>query len=291
MSDQESKSEMKVIGAQEQMVPWATFLAEFPVGTMQKVSMYMMREAGGGTQISVPDLKLHCEECKGSRNFAGQAIFGYRSTDKLSESILIYNCRDCMIGTKRYYLASYALDYGNNQGMAVKVGEYPELHISIPSNLPGLLGTDYPHFIKGLKCEKNGLGIGAYTYYRRVVENQKNRMLEEILKVAQKLNARPEELQAIQNAITETQFDKAMNMVKGVLPQSLLVGGHNPFKLIHKALSIGIHGETDETCMQLAQNIRWVLTDLSDRIRNALSEQREIQSAVSSLMKFNQEHR
>jgi hypothetical protein len=116
-------------------------------------------------------------------------------------------------------------------------------------------------------------------------------MLEEILRVAQKLEAKPEVIQAIGAAIKETQFRTAVDKVKGMLPESLLVDGHNPFTLIHKALSIGIHNETDETCLALAHSIRMVLTDLSERIKGALSEQKEIQSAISSLMKFNQEHR
>jgi|GEM_PF-6223240 len=69
-------------------------------------------------------------------------------------------------------------------GVALKVGEIPELHIDLPSALPGLLGVDYKFFIKGLNCEKQGFGIGAFAYYRRVVENQKGRFILQIAKVA-----------------------------------------------------------------------------------------------------------
>jgi hypothetical protein len=289
MSEEEKKSESPQEEPPEQFIPWATFLEEYPVGTLQKVSEYAIR-ASGNIQIRVPRLRLYCKICDGIRNFGGQAYWGSCAKDELTESILVYTCHDCQEGIRRYYLVSQILDYARNNGRAVKAGEYPELNISIPSSLPGLLGTDYPYFIKGLKCEKNGLGAGAYTYYRRVVENQKNHMLGEILKVAQKLNAKPDELEAIQNAIAETQFDKAMNMVRDVLPQSLLVDGHNPFKLIHKALSIGVHNGTDNVCLALAHDVRMVLTDLAERIKSALSEQRDLKSAVSSLLKFNQEH-
>jgi len=289
MGEEEKKVEEPQEETKETVVPWATFLEEYPVGAMQNVSGYATRSPGR-TEIVVPLLRLYCTVCDGIRNFAGDVIWGSSPRDDLGESIFVYICRDCRKGIRRYYLVSRLLDYATGSGMAVKAGEYPELNINIPPSLPGLLGKDYAYFIKGLKSEKNGLGMGAYTYYRRVVENQKNHMLGEILKVAQKLNAKPEEIEVIQKAIEETQFDKAMNMVKGVLPESLLVGGHNPFKLIHKALSIGIHAETDDTCLALAHNVRMVLTDLAERIKSALSEQREIQSAVSSLMKFNQEH-
>ena len=37
--------------------------------------------------------------------------------------------------------------------------------------------------MKGRRCGNLGLGIGAFVYYRRVVENQKSRILDEIIKV------------------------------------------------------------------------------------------------------------
>ena len=84
-------------------------------------------------------------------------------------------------------------------------------------------------------------------------------MLDEILKVSEKLSAKDEIIETIKNAILETQFSKAIDMVKDSLPESLLVDGHNPFKLLHKALSIGIHSETDDKCLEIAHNIRMVL--------------------------------
>ena len=40
-----------------------------------------------------------------------------------------------------------------------------------------LVGPDRDDFLKGRRCENQGLGVGAFIYYRRVVENQKNRIL------------------------------------------------------------------------------------------------------------------
>jgi hypothetical protein len=38
----------------------------------------------------------------------------------------------------------------------------------------------------GRRAENQGMGIGAFAYYRRVVENQKNRIIAEIKRVAEK---------------------------------------------------------------------------------------------------------
>ena len=64
------------------------------------------------------------------------------------------------------------------------------------------------------------------------------------------------------------------------------VDSHNPLKLLHNALSVGVHAESDENCLKLAKSIRLVLADLSERLKLALGEQDELRFAVSGLLKF-----
>jgi hypothetical protein len=184
-------------------------------------------------------------------------------------------------------LATAAID-NEGGGVARKIGEYPEIHIDIPSALPKLLGSDYSYFIKGLKGEKEGLGVGAAAYYRRVVENQKGRLIEQIARVAKRVGANEETLGRFEAAANETQFSKAIDMIKDCFPESLLIDGHNPLKLLHKALSIAIHNEDDSDCMRIAHSIRVVLTDLSKKMKEALKEENELKQALSDIMTFNQ---
>lgn len=74
--------------------------------------------------------------------------------------------------------------------------------------------------------------------------------------------------------------------MKHGLPATLMINGqHNPLTLLHAALSEALHEHTDEGCLELAQNIRVVLTDLADRVSQALKEVSELDSAVAQLMK------
>jgi len=43
-----------------------------------------------------------------------------------------------------------------------------------------LIGPDREIFLRGRRAENQGLGIGAFAYYRRVVENQKGRIITQI---------------------------------------------------------------------------------------------------------------
>jgi hypothetical protein len=68
-------------------------------------------------------------------------------------------------------------------GECYKLGELPVYGPPTPARLISLIGPDREIFLKGRRCGNLGLGIGAFVYYRRVVENQKSRILDEIIKV------------------------------------------------------------------------------------------------------------
>jgi hypothetical protein len=291
MSEQQAPNEAGEETAGE-VVPFGTFLEEYPLNALQTVGDYYsdtQRPDFNRYEKSTPALRLFCNKCSGMRNFEGKWEHNRhisKSTPKTDS--LAYTCRDCQEFVKYYFLLSDPIPDSTN-GKAIKLGEYPELNIDIPSSLPGLFGLDYPYFIKGLKCEKQGFGVAAYVYYRRVVENQKNRLLDEIIKVANKVGASADIIKKLTDARQETQFKKALDMAGSSFPETLLVDGQNPFTLLHKALSIGIHSEDDGRCLQLAHNIRVVLTDLSVRMKIALSETKELRGALSALEKFNSE--
>jgi hypothetical protein len=128
------------------------------------------------------------------------------------------------------------------------------------------------------------MGIGAFSYYRRVVENQKGRIIAEIARVARKLGAKPDALRTFEMAEKETQFSKAIDEIKDGIPDVLRIGKHNPLTLLHTALSEGLHEHTDKECLEIAQEIRLVLTELAERISHALKEEAELQTAVSRLL-------
>lgn len=85
------------------------------------------------------------------------------------------------------------------------------------------------------------------------------------------------------------QFSNSMDTLKPAIPPVLLIKGHNPLKLIHAALSEGLHAKSDDECLRLAHDIRVVLAELSERISIALKDEAELQAAVSRLAKRNQD--
>jgi len=128
------------------------------------------------------------------------------------------------------------------------------------------------------------LGIGAFAYYRRVIENQKDKIFDEIIRVSERLNASKELLDDLAAAKEETQFSKAVEAVKHGIPQVLLLNGQNPLTLLHSALSEGLHAQTDEKCLELATSIRVILTEFVERVATALKDEAELNKAVNRLI-------
>jgi hypothetical protein len=108
--------------------------------------------------------------------------------------------------------------------------------------------------------------------------------LGEIIKVSEKLNIPSEHTSILKGAQKETQFSRAMESVKDVVPQSLLINGYNPMLLLHKALSQGLHNQTDESCLENASSIRIVLAELADKLSQALRDEAELNNALTRLM-------
>jgi len=242
-----------------------------------------------GYGLSTPEIQLHCshDACNGVRFFRPAPNSSVDITDSTYKYLyLSYTCSNCQKSEKTFSLAA-TRNKGDESGKCYKFGELPQYGPPTPARLIKLIGPDREMFLKGRRCENLGLGIGAFVYYRRVVETQKNRILDEILKVSHKIGATPEQLKKLEAAKTETQFSKALSEVKDALPQSLLVNGHNPLALLHSALSEGLHGQSDEHCLEVASSVRIVLGELSERLAQALKDEAELNRALSKLIAKN----
>jgi hypothetical protein len=127
------------------------------------------------------------------------------------------------------------------------------------------------------------LGVGAFGYYRQVIENQKHPLIDEILKVANLQNPIPELIKELEEAKKQNQFSTAVEKIKHAIPEILLIHSYNPLTLLHTALSEGLHAGSDEECLEIAHNIRVILSEFSERLATALKDDQELKNAVSAI--------
>ena len=284
----ENKQEATSEKSEYPLLLLAEFLESSPALHPVRIKDLFTRD-GQSLEITQPVLTLLCEHesCNGARFFAyrrkTRGLYNRKQGER-NEMFLEYLCRNCHSTLKSFSLLVFDL-LGDGSGTVIKLGEWPPFGPKTPTRLLRLLDSQRELFLRGRRAEFHGLGIGAFTYYRRVVENQKNQLLDEIIKVVQKVEPSPAEIVADLTKAKQTfQFTEAIHGVKLAIPQVLLIDGHNPLLLLHSALSTGIHDKSDDECLELAKSIRVVLAGLAERLGQALSQQKELDDAVSKLL-------
>jgi hypothetical protein len=275
--------------SEPEAMTFAEFLESVPPSQAVEVKSLCSTERRGSTvsrRIRTPELMLHCTSdiCNGTRffRFTDSTKDWFDDEHKNIQTYLNYVCSNCTKTTKMFSL--YAVLNDDNSGQCYKFGEYPPYGPPTPARLIRLVESDRDLFLKGRHCETQGLGIGAFVYYRRVVESHKNRILDEIIRASEKIGAAAEMIATLENAKKEVQFAEALESVKDAIPQALLINGHNPMTLLHSALSGGLHEQTDERCLERAHDVRVVLIELAERLGQALKDEAELNTAVARLL-------
>jgi hypothetical protein len=269
-------------------VEWNEFVESVPPNVKCRVGGLAPQYRQGSWIISTTDITLHCasEFCQGPRAFAliGDGYHDVRVGRTETNLFLKYVCRNCRKTFKTIAVEVRRNEDEDGDGVAKKYGEDPPYGPHTPPRLIKLIGPHRELFLKGRRAESQGLGIGAFAYYRRVVEDEKDRLFDAVITAAQKIRANADLIENLKTAKSETQFSTAVEQIKYGLPDSLNINGHNPLTLLHNALSDGLHAQTDDECLDIASSIRLVLAALAERIGQVLKEEAELNTAVTKLM-------
>jgi len=267
--------------------PEAISLQEF----LQTVSPHEARKISGlavsvyeGWAFAVPDITLHCPDADCSRPQNFTAIIpeqGIHLGTRQQDFVVHYRCKNCERTIKVFALR--LLKRSGIDGALMKIGELPAFGAPLPARLQKLVKSERDFLLKGFQSENQGFGIGAFAYYRRLVEDLKNQLIDEIIKTCRKIPTAESFISILERARDETQFSKAIKAIGEAIPDALRIDGHNPLTLLHQALSRDLHSASDEDCLQAASTIRVVLTELSDRMAQITRENSELKTALSKL--------
>ena len=266
-------------------MPWVDFLQAHPPGSTIPVTEASTWSTNlNSYELNTPELQLFCPQdtCNAYMFFTTSPSSHRLYENQRTLLYLTYVCRNCRKYWKTFSLAVQIFSHTLAEGY--KFGEFPHFGPPVPPRVLRLIQPDRELFLSGRRCENQGLGIGAFTYYRRVVENQWSRLVGEIIKVAKAIKASETHLAALEDAKNEQQFTKSVKNLKDAIPPALLINGHNPLVLLHGSLSQGVHNLPDEECLSLATSIRVVLVELAEKLGQALKDEQELTNAVSKLL-------
>lgn len=254
--------------------------------TQSNFRAFPNNQAPSGFRLMMSPVSLFCglPACGGVRVFEPDSQ-EYSIGWSLVDVFLDYTCRNCKLTAKTYAVrftpGSSRSDYTRT---ALKFGEMPQFGPPLPAKLLQLAGNEGHILKKGRQSENQSLGVGAFAYYRRVVERQKSRLIDELKNAVERLGGDASALAALEAARKENQFATAIQRMAQVTPKELHVGGQNPLTLLHGPLSVGLHSLSDEECLKLAYSIRIVLSELLERIQMVTEVKAELDEAIKELI-------
>ena len=226
-------------------------------------------------KVTFPAIHMPCPLCQSEQTFRGESCRAiiplYLSkppsvgTPSIVQSrgslaYVVYKCAACDI-----YKRVFFLQFDLQGAWVMKVGQHPPWDISLDQNLEKMLGDRAGYYKKGLICESQSYGIGAFSYYRRIVEE----IIDELLgKIADLMADEEQEryLEALEKVKRTRVTEEKIELVKHLLPAILRPGGINPLSILHQVLSEGLHQASDERCMELAMTSRETLVFLVNQI-------------------------
>lgn len=237
-----------------------------------------------GWEFATSEISLHCSDrdCGRVQNFTfvNPSI---RIGDRMQDFIAHYRCKNCERTIKAF--AIRLIKRSSYNGTLMKIGEFPAFGPPLPARLQRLVQSERDFLLKGVQSESRGFGIGAFAYYRRLVEDLKSELIDEIIKTCQKIPTAATYIPTLEKAREEKRFSKAVEDIGDAIPDALRIDGHNPLSLLHRALSGDLHSASDEECLEAASAIRVVLTELTERIAHITRESSELQTALGKLFR------
>jgi hypothetical protein len=261
-------------------------LGKYPPGEIHSITnLGISRSPTSLPILTKPRLKLHCPErfCNGVRYFDSYQTKKVTLTEKWTRVFLHYSCSNCRSRSKIFAVMA-RWNTVTDEGEAAKLGEWPPFGPQVSLGIISMLGKNKDMFLLGRRAEIQGLGIGALAYYRRVVENQKDDIINEIIKLMRRTNSPETQIEKLESAKKEKQFKKAVELISDTIPKTLLINDYNPLALLEQAMTKGSYVQKDSDALKLATAIRKILTELSERVVRALEDQADLDEAVNYIL-------
>jgi hypothetical protein len=191
--------------------------------------------------------------------------------------LLHYSCVNCG-GDNVYYLILKL-----NTGASMKVGQFPMQSVRVANSLAKRLGESATLYRKALTCRNEGYGLAAVAYFRRVVEDKTNELIDVVADAAEAHSVPAVEVTKIRAAKNEKTYEDKLSVAAHAIPEVLRPHGANPFQAMHDILSIGIHTKSEEECLLIADDTREIFDYLFDRLRTEIVDRTSFVTKVEAI--------
>jgi len=162
-----------------------------------------------------------------------------------------------------------------------KVGQYPQIDISIPNEIKILKDeTIEDLYKKGRICESQSYGIGSFAYYRRIIELKIDELLDKIKEFFPE-DKKEKYDNCLKKVKEEKNAERKIDIVKDVITDEIIQ--NNPLKNIYTLLSIGLHSLNDEECLESAKSLRELMVLWIKQIEQKKNDKEKLISAQKNI--------
>jgi hypothetical protein len=163
-----------------------------------------------------------------------------------------------------------------------KVGASPEIKITSNKTILKYFDRETSSwYYKAADLLRKNYGIGAFAYFRRIVEKELINIINaiKVLPDSQKENIQKLLDDYDKNPRTHVIYESIFEY----LPNSLKILGDNPIKLLYNQMSEGLHSLTEEECLERAKNIAILLEFTIQKIYEEKSTLKDVKDAIGKL--------
>lgn len=241
-----------------------------PAEFLEKWPLYRQWTGDWGLPATIT---LDCLICKRETSWGTNARDYIQA---LSLCLYLYRCHLCRQRSVQYLLLK-------TDKTVMKVGQSPAQSTSIPSTIQKRLGVSAIFYRRALTCRNEGFGLGAVAYFRRVVEDQTNELVDVVADSAQAMGMSENDVANIRAAKTQKIYEDKLKIAAQAMPSAMKPDGANPLQALFDLLSVGLHTQTEEECLQIADDVHEIFDYLFDRLRTEIEDR---QSFVGKIKKI-----
>lgn len=166
----------------------------------------------------------------------------------------------------------------------MKTGQFPAQSVRVSSSIEKRLGASAPFYRKAVTSRNEGYGLAAVAYFRRVVEDKTNELIDVVADAAEAHSVLPLDVEKIRAAKNEVAYEDKLKIAAQAIPGVLKPNGANPFQAMYDILSVGIHTQSEEDRLQIADDTREIFDYLFDRLRTEITDRAAFVSKVKAIV-------
>jgi hypothetical protein len=256
---------------------------------LENAPLYAWREfkrpAVNRSSLWINEIDAFCETCDQLRPFqdlrsrGGGARLVVEAL-KTGTSYFKFSCVSCEKDRREFLVEQVVTE---ETIRVQKYGERPRKPLARDRVLQRFLKDDLENYEKAVVCLSHEYGVAAFAYFRRVVENNINRLLDLVQEDAQSSAADAQIIGALAELRKESPMSEKIRIANQALPVYLQPDGLNPLGKLYQVLSEGVHKFSDEECLEKAKATSECLAFLVSELASRKEHRSRFKSMVGKL--------